>query len=168
MFDIGWGEFVVIGIVALIAIGPKELPGVLRTAGQWMGKLKRMANEFQGQFHEALREAEMTDLKKHADDLSSAVSDITRFDPTVSTYKEPGSVMTGTSVLEQSTITEAANAAPPNDLLAPSFPDVSVPLPDEIPPVSERDFAPVEPAPAALDPAKEANEPVQRPAGGGA
>ena len=38
MFGIGWGEFVVIGIVALIAIGPKELPTVLRTVGQWMGK----------------------------------------------------------------------------------------------------------------------------------
>jgi sec-independent protein translocase protein TatB len=66
MFDIGWGELVVIGIVALIAIGPKELPTVLRTLGQYMGKVRRMANEFQGQFQEAMREAEMADLKKHA------------------------------------------------------------------------------------------------------
>ena len=71
MFDIGWGELVVIGIVALIAIGPKELPGVLRTLGQWMGKIRRMAAEFQGQFQEAMREAEMADLKKNADDLHS-------------------------------------------------------------------------------------------------
>ena len=49
MFDIGWGELVVIGIVALIAIGPKELPTVLRTLGQFMGKVRRMANGFQGQ-----------------------------------------------------------------------------------------------------------------------
>ena len=59
MFDIGWSEFVVIAVVALIAIGPKELPGVLRTIGQWMGKARRMAAEFQGQFQEAMREAEM-------------------------------------------------------------------------------------------------------------
>ena len=59
MFDIGWGELLLIGIVALIAIGPKELPGVLRTLGQWMAKLRRMASEFQGQFQEAMREAEM-------------------------------------------------------------------------------------------------------------
>ncbi len=68
MFDIGWGELVVIGIVALIAIGPKELPTVLRTLGQFMGKVRRMAAEFQGQFQEAMREAEMADLKKHAED----------------------------------------------------------------------------------------------------
>jgi sec-independent protein translocase protein TatB len=81
MFDIGWGELVVIGIVALIAIGPKELPTVLRTLGQYMGKVKRMAAEFQGQFQEAMREAEMADLKKQADELTSAITDATKFDP---------------------------------------------------------------------------------------
>ena len=70
MFDIGWGELVVIGIVALIAIGPKELPGVLRTMGQWMGKVRRMAAEFQNQFQEAMREAEMADLKQQVDTLT--------------------------------------------------------------------------------------------------
>ena len=68
MFDIGWGELVVIGIVALIAIGPKELPGVLRSVGQWVGKIKRMASDFQGQFQEAMREAEVADLKKQFDE----------------------------------------------------------------------------------------------------
>ena len=48
MFDIGWSELVVIGVVALIAIGPKELPGVLRSVGFWMGKVRKMAAEFQG------------------------------------------------------------------------------------------------------------------------
>ncbi|MFL5001870.1 MAG: Sec-independent protein translocase protein TatB, partial [Xanthobacteraceae bacterium] len=52
MFDIGWSELLVIGVVALIAIGPKELPGVLRTLGQWMTKVRRMANEFQNQFQD--------------------------------------------------------------------------------------------------------------------
>ena len=56
MFDIGWSELVVIAVVALIAIGPKELPGVLRMVGQWMGKARKMAAEFQGQFQEAMRE----------------------------------------------------------------------------------------------------------------
>ncbi|MDI1347350.1 MAG: Sec-independent protein translocase protein TatB, partial [Pseudolabrys sp.] len=59
MFNLGWGEILLIGIVALIAIGPKELPGVLRTVGQMIGKVRRMANEFQGQFQEALREADI-------------------------------------------------------------------------------------------------------------
>src|SRR5215471_16009148 len=74
MFDIGWSELVVIGVVALIAIGPKELPGVLRTIGQWMGKARRMAAEFQSQFQEAMREAEMADLKKSFDEVREAAS----------------------------------------------------------------------------------------------
>ena len=69
MFDIGWSELVVIAVVALIAIGPKELPGVLRMIGQWMGKARKMAAEFQGQFQEAMREAEMADLKKTFDEV---------------------------------------------------------------------------------------------------
>ena len=76
MFDIWWSELVVIGVVALIAIGPKELPGVLRTVGQWMGKARRMASEFQGQFNEAMREAEMADIKKTFDDASAAAKDL--------------------------------------------------------------------------------------------
>src|SRR5215813_6693599 len=74
MFDIGWSELLVIGVVALVAIGPKELPGVLRMVGQWMGKARRMAAEFQGQFQEALREAEMADLKKSFDEVREAAS----------------------------------------------------------------------------------------------
>src|SRR5215467_10440573 len=81
MFDIGWSELLVIGVVALIAIGPKELPGVLRMVGQWMGKVRRMASDFQGQFQEAMREAEMADLKKHVDDIASAAQSITSYDP---------------------------------------------------------------------------------------
>jgi sec-independent protein translocase protein TatB len=74
MFDIGWSEIAVIAVVALIAIGPKELPGVLRMVGQWMGKARRMAAEFQGQFQEAMREAEMADLKKSFDEVKEAAS----------------------------------------------------------------------------------------------
>ena len=77
MFDIGWSELVVIAVVALIAIGPKELPGVLRMVGQWMGKARKMASEFQGQFQEAMREAEMADLKKGFDDIKEAATGFT-------------------------------------------------------------------------------------------
>ena len=74
MFDIGWSELVVIAVVALIAIGPKELPGVLRMVGQWMGKARKMAAEFQGQFNEAMREAEMADLKKTFDEVKETAT----------------------------------------------------------------------------------------------
>jgi sec-independent protein translocase protein TatB len=78
MFDISWTEFLLIGVVALIVIGPKELPGVLRTLGQWTRKVRSMAADFQNQFHEAMREAEMADLKKQVDDLAQ---DFTHLDP---------------------------------------------------------------------------------------
>lgn len=74
MFDIGWSEFLLIGVVALIVIGPKELPTVLRTFGQWVRKARKMASEFQGQFQEALREAEMADLKQSFDEVRQAAS----------------------------------------------------------------------------------------------
>ena len=88
MFDIGWSELVVIAVVALIAIGPKELPGVLRTVGQYMGKIRRMASEFQGQFQEAMREAEMADLKKSVDEMTDVAKGFTDFDPLASVKKE--------------------------------------------------------------------------------
>jgi sec-independent protein translocase protein TatB len=147
MFDIGWGELVVIGIVALIAIGPKELPTVLRTLGQFMGKVRRMASEFQGQFQEAMREAEMADLKKQAEDLKSSVSDLTSFDPMASTKKEIESAFV---------LPEAGTASEPSTDAAPAEPaalpepqqqeaqDVNVLLPEPPSPVSEKDFAPAE------------------------
>ena len=78
MFDISWTEFVLIGIVALIVIGPKELPGVLRTLGQYTRKVRGMAAEFQNQFQEAMREAEMADLKKQVDEMAH---DFKNYDP---------------------------------------------------------------------------------------
>lgn len=74
MLDIGWSEFLVIGVVALVVIGPKELPRVLRTMGQGVRKLRHMAGEFQGQFNEALREAELSDLKESVSGLRNDLS----------------------------------------------------------------------------------------------
>ncbi len=78
MFDISWTEFLLIGVVALVFIGPKELPAVMRTMGQWTRRIRSMAADFQGQFQEAMREAEMGDLKKQVDDIAH---DIKSYDP---------------------------------------------------------------------------------------
>jgi sec-independent protein translocase protein TatB len=95
MFDISWGELLLIGVVALIVIGPKELPSVLRTVGQWMTKLRRMANEFQGQFQEAIREAEMADLKKEVDEMTEKAKSYANFDPIGDVQKEIENTFTG-------------------------------------------------------------------------
>ncbi len=73
MFDLDPGKLIVIGIVALIAIPSKDLPRVMRTIGQATGRMRRMAAEFQGQFMDAMREAELTDLKKEIEETNSAI-----------------------------------------------------------------------------------------------
>jgi sec-independent protein translocase protein TatB len=93
MFDIGWSEFAVIAVVALIAIGPKELPGVLRMVGQWVRKARKMAAEFQGQFQEAMREAEMADLKKSFDEVKEAASGFAGGDVMTSLQKDVSSAL---------------------------------------------------------------------------
>ena len=93
MFDIGWSELVVIAVVALIAIGPKELPGVLRMVGQWMGKARKMAAEFQGQFQEAMREAEMADLKKSFDEVKEAATGFASGNIMTSLQKDVGDAL---------------------------------------------------------------------------
>jgi sec-independent protein translocase protein TatB len=69
MFDIGWSELVVVGVVALVVIGPKDMPAALRTLGKAMGTMRRMAGEFQSQFNEAMREAELDQLRKDVEDI---------------------------------------------------------------------------------------------------
>jgi sec-independent protein translocase protein TatB len=80
MFDIAWSKLMLIGVVALIVIGPKDLPAVLRTLGEAIGKLRRMADEFRGQFNDAMKEAELDGLKKDFTDLGDSVRNATSTD----------------------------------------------------------------------------------------
>ena len=71
MFDLSWSEILVIGTAAIIFIGPKELPGALRTAGQWMGKARALAREFQSSVDDMIRESELEKIKTEVDKLGS-------------------------------------------------------------------------------------------------
>lgn len=141
MFNFGWGELLLIGIVALIAIGPKELPTVLRSVGQMLGKVRRMANEFQGQFQEAIREADIADLKKHAEDI---VSDVSQYDP----LKETKDELDKTFTLPDPMAEPAAQLPAPGEqgtdgaqLPEGVLPTIDVPLPDAPQSLTEKDFA---------------------------
>jgi sec-independent protein translocase protein TatB len=81
MFDVSWTEMLVIAVVAIIVIGPKDLPRALRAAGRWVGKAKRMGREFQNQFNEALREAEIDTIRKE-------VASVAKIDPMADMRKE--------------------------------------------------------------------------------
>ena len=71
MFDLGWAEMAVIMLVALIVIGPKDLPKVARTIGQWTGKARALARDFQRSLDDMAREAELDEIKKSIDRAGS-------------------------------------------------------------------------------------------------
>jgi len=73
MFDIGWSELLVLGAIALIVVGPKDLPGMLRTLGKTVGQAKRMAREFQNSMEDAAREV---DIAKDMKDVQSSMRDV--------------------------------------------------------------------------------------------
>ena len=64
MFDIGWDEMMFTAIIAIIVIGPKDLPRALRTAGQWLGKVRRVSGHFRSGIETMIREAELADMEK--------------------------------------------------------------------------------------------------------
>ena len=98
MFDLGWTEMLVIGIVALIVIGPKDLPVMFRTLGQLMGKAKGMAREFSRAMNDAANDAGVSEVSKGLqaavnpvstamDGVKNAAADLTKLDPASETGK---------------------------------------------------------------------------------
>jgi sec-independent protein translocase protein TatB len=69
MFDIGWSELLVIAVVAIVVVGPKDLPRLMRSFGHYAGKLRRAASDFQSQFEEAMRESEIDEVRKAIDSV---------------------------------------------------------------------------------------------------
>jgi sec-independent protein translocase protein TatB len=144
MFDISWTEFLLIGIVALVVIGPKELPGVMRSLGQWTRKIRGMATEFQNQFQEAMREAEMADLKKQVDDMAQGVKDdFTKLDPLKDVRADVESI--GKDIDKDLNKTLADTAFPLGETMTPvepqpavlaeaSAPEAAAALATEVPP----------------------------------
>lgn len=143
MFDIGWSELVVIAVVALVVIGPKELPTVLRTIGEWMTKIRRMASEFQGQFQDAMREAELADLKKQVDTMTDFTSGA---NPLESTRREiesafddkPPPAAAANTEPPASAFADGAVTAPPSAADAPAAAagEPAPPMPDASAPPS--------------------------------
>ena len=71
MFDIAWSHLAVIALVALLVIGPKDLPRVLRTVGTWVGKARAVAREFQSSLDQMVREAELDEMKRQVEAAST-------------------------------------------------------------------------------------------------
>jgi sec-independent protein translocase protein TatB len=125
MFDIGWSELLVIAAVALVVVGPRELPGMLRTIGRMMAGVRRMASDFQSQFNEAMREAELDEIKKQVTGLNEEVSSIGNEVAALNTTFDPISGSSPAS--SNSTLAPSAPIAPAAESPSPA----SAPLPGE-------------------------------------
>ncbi len=71
MFDIAWSELLVIIVVALVVVGPKDLPRLMRTAGQWAGRARAMADQFRRSFDDIARQSELDELRQEVNRLQS-------------------------------------------------------------------------------------------------
>ncbi|WP_293811552.1 Sec-independent protein translocase protein TatB [uncultured Bosea sp.] len=153
MFDIAWSEMVLIGAVALVVIGPKDLPKALRTVGQTVGRIRRMASEFQGQFNEAMREAELADLKKQVEDVGGSVSSALNNDfKPIDIPKEFDPAKPEASKPDEAALKEAEAklaSLPPPEPLPPVQIAAEVPKPAEKPKRARK--AAAEPAPAVVE-----------------
>ncbi|MEM9050057.1 MAG: Sec-independent protein translocase protein TatB [Pseudomonadota bacterium] len=69
MLDIGWSELLILGIAALLVVGPRDLPSMFRTVGQYVGRARSMAREFQRSMEDAARQADLEDVRKAAESV---------------------------------------------------------------------------------------------------
>jgi sec-independent protein translocase protein TatB len=140
MFDLSWGEVMVIGAVALIVIGPKDLPKALRMVGNMTGKVRRMASEFQSQFNDAMREAELDEIRKQVEGVNQSVMSLndTSFNPIQTVRDELKGAIEGPMAPSAST-----EVAGPNPLVPPAEPAVAA-----LPEPTAVDSLPAAPAPA--------------------
>ena len=125
MLDFDVGKLVVIGVVALIVIGPKDLPRVLRQVGNAVGKMRRMAAEFQGQFMEAMREADVDNLKKEVESAANLAKVDVAFDPVRDVKEQITAAVEGD-------VTPGAGPAPENPDIASLEIEEPAPPPEKL------------------------------------
>jgi sec-independent protein translocase protein TatB len=158
MFDIDAGKLLIIGVIALVVLGPKELPRVLRQIGSALGKMRRMAAEFQGQFAEAMRESEMEDLKKNVQNIAESARVDINYNPAEIADREIREALADKPA--SSPASSPASAATASAQEAASF---DVPAPPEIIDAASVFHAEVAPDANPVDKAGSADKPVASP-----
>ena len=99
MLDIGWTEILVITVIALFVVGPKDIPKALKTVGIWVGKLKSLSREFQNTVEDAVRDSELDEVKKQ---IESAKTDFTKgMTETIDSEGELTEMLRGVDVKEE-------------------------------------------------------------------
>ncbi len=95
MFDIDAGKLLILGVIALIVLGPKELPRVMRQVGGALSKMRQMAAEFQSQFSEAMKQSEMEELKKDMAKMADQARVDINYDPVADTDRQMRAAIDG-------------------------------------------------------------------------
>ncbi|WP_027173617.1 Sec-independent protein translocase protein TatB [Methylobacterium sp. 10] len=166
MFDMSWGEVMLIGGVALIVIGPKDLPKALRTVGQVTGKMRRMAGEFHAQFNEAIREAEFDEVRREVDGIKRSASTMgPGFNPVQTIRDEIRGAVDGRSQSSTQPLANVAAKLAENDPPAPSAPSIHAPAstePANVEPPPPPDYAlPDLPPRTAVAPTEPSTKPTE-------
>ena len=152
MLDLSWSHIVILLIVALVVVGPKDLPRLMRIIGQWTGKARAMANEFRKSFDEMARQSELDELRKEIESLrnerpladiardlnKSIIPDDMKSDAALMTAKDAPSVS-----LDPEPVAAAETAVPVEIETAPHIDDPAIPEPAE--PVAADGYAPPHP-----------------------
>lgn len=116
MFEFDYTKLIAIGVIALLVIGPKELPGLLRQVGQYIAKMRRMAADFQQQFSEAMRESELQELKKDMEKMAQDAKVELNYDMVRETEREiREAVENSGKPVEAAKAAEIRNPTPDND-----------------------------------------------------
>lgn len=161
MFDIGWSELLVIGVVLIVVVGPKDLPRMLRTFGKTMTQLRRMAGDFRKQFDEALSEAELDDVRESVRDLKALDprKDLRKaLDPMRAVGDEIRSSLRAATKAPEPTIPSATAPAAPAESSVVGTTEMQPMASNQAPaaspmPVSPAPVSPATVAPAAVEPA---------------
>jgi len=93
MFDLGWSEILVIAVVGILVVGPKDLPRLMKTIGEWVAKARRMASHFQSGVDEMIRQAELEDLRKDLNTIRGDLRAPLVVDPRTTTTPPPDNLM---------------------------------------------------------------------------
>jgi sec-independent protein translocase protein TatB len=124
MFDIAWTELLVIIVVALVVVGPKDLPRLMRTAGQWAGRARAMADQFRRSFDDIARQSELDDLRQEVNRLQQS---------TIAPLSDVESAMYPQDPLSGPVIPDGSSPAPQIETAAAESP-APVPVTSEPPP----------------------------------
>ena len=150
MFDLGWSKLIIIAMLAIVVVGPKDLPALLRTIGKFIGQIRRQADEFRQQFNDAMKDTELDQIRKDVEDIKrsavdsvrdieasaaesvkpfeTAASDITQMGETATPMPADAAAVsaeTATAMIEQHTASAAASMTLPSSPALPLAPELT-------------------------------------------